>query len=376
MSTRRDNGEGSYVWDDARKSWRGCIRVHGHKRIHRYSSIPGDPGKQDCKKKIQEALKELEQGQEPDPKRNRWTLKQYLEWWTEQVKHGLRPGTLKNYLYHVNHHIIPSIGHRPLRSLTRGDVEKMLAEVEAKGLAASTRRAARITLSVALDYAFEEGMLFRNPVRKTKAPRGPRVVPLTFLSEDQARVFLAALRGHRWEAYALVALSLGLRNLEVVSLDWSDVDFERCRLQVRGTKTEAAHRLLPLPKALAVCLQTHLQAQKQTLSRHRLKWSSAHPVFGNIYRGQWKRINPRTGGRALETLLRSIDLPHMGMHGYRRSCASLLAAQGASPREIMEILGHSHYDLTMSLYTQVTPSQVEGAVQKLDDFLSKSDEKE
>jgi integrase len=44
------------------------------------------------------------------------------------------------------------------------------------------------------------------------------------------------------------------------------------------------------------------------------------------------------------------------LHDLRHSCASFLLAQGASPRVVMEILGHSGIAVTMNTYAHVLPT--------------------
>ena len=44
------------------------------------------------------------------------------------------------------------------------------------------------------------------------------------------------------------------------------------------------------------------------------------------------------------------------MHDLRHTCAALLIAQGAGPKEIAERLGHSSPVVTMTVYAHVLPS--------------------
>lgn len=46
-------------------------------------------------------------------------------------------------------------------------------------------------------------------------------------------------------------------------------------------------------------------------------------------------------------------LRRIRLHDLRHTCASLLLAQGHSPRVVMEILGHSSLDVTMNIYGHV-----------------------
>ena len=51
------------------------------------------------------------------------------------------------------------------------------------------------------------------------------------------------------------------------------------------------------------------------------------------------------------------------------TAASLMLAQGVSPRVVMEILGHSQISVTMNTYTHVTPASSREAVARVEGLL-------
>ena len=53
----------------------------------------------------------------------------------------------------------------------------------------------------------------------------------------------------------------------------------------------------------------------------------------------------------------------------RLACASLLLAQGAPLREIMEVLGHSQIGITANLYTHLIPAMKQATADKMDTVL-------
>lgn len=57
-------------------------------------------------------------------------------------------------------------------------------------------------------------------------------------------------------------------------------------------------------------------------------------------------------------------------HDLRHACASLLLAQGVSPRVVMDVLGHSQLAITMDLYSHVMPSALRDAADAMDRALS------
>ncbi|CAN5256873.1 hypothetical protein BH24CHL10_BH24CHL10_08040 [soil metagenome] len=74
--------------------------------------------------------------------------------------------------------------------------------------------------------------------------------------------------------------------------------------------------------------------------------------------------------RAFQRLLAAAGLPRMRFHDRRHGAASLLLAQGVSPRVIQDMLGHSTITTTMSVYAHVIPELQRDAAARMDAILS------
>jgi integrase len=59
-------------------------------------------------------------------------------------------------------------------------------------------------------------------------------------------------------------------------------------------------------------------------------------------------------------------VPHHRLYDGRHTAASLLLAQGVSPRVVMEVLGHSSFALTMNTYTHVMEPLMRDAAEAMD----------
>jgi integrase len=94
-----------------------------------------------------------------------------------------------------------------------------------------------VTLHKALEQAQSDGLVPRNAAKGIKAPR-PRKKEIRPLTPEQARAFLAAARGNRFEALFVLALHRGLREGELLGLKWDDVDLKAGTLRVRRTLSE------------------------------------------------------------------------------------------------------------------------------------------
>ncbi len=65
-------------------------------------------------------------------------------------------------------------------------------------------------------------------------------------------------------------------------------------------------------------------------------------------------------------------MPHQRFHDLRHACASLLLAQGVSPRVVMETLGHPQISLAMNVYSHVIPALQRDAADRMDALLTRS----
>jgi integrase len=65
-------------------------------------------------------------------------------------------------------------------------------------------------------------------------------------------------------------------------------------------------------------------------------------------------------------LLRQAGLPIIRFHDLRHSCATLLLSQGIHPSIVASMLGHSTIQVTLDVYSHVTPTMQKSATDALD----------
>lgn len=155
-----------------------------------------------------------------------------------------------------------------------------------------------------------------------------------------------------------VALAIGLRRGEALGLRWCDVDLGLGELRVLQTlqrvegrlqflppKSERSRRRVPLPAVAVEALQQHrVQALSEAVERG-TDIAGDDLVFTSTV---GTPLEPRNVNRTFTDLVKAAGLRHVRLHDLRHTCASLLLAQGVSPRVVMDILGHSAIAVTMN----------------------------
>jgi len=370
--------------------WQGAVYVLTSDGTIRRKFVYGKTGAEATRKMV-DARKRSDLGLPADATTK---LADYLAQWLRDVaRPQLRPRTFEMYSRCVDRHIVPTIGRKRLNALSPADVRKLLNDKTNAGLAPRTVSYVRAVLRSALSQAVRDGLLQRNVAALAKPPRIPRS-EVKALSPVEANKLLATARGDRLRAVWVIALSLGLRRSELLGLSWSGIDLERRTLRVaRGVqrvdghlvldelKSATSHRTLPLPHVVVEALEVHRTRQANERLVAGRAWQDCDLVFCTEI---GTPLDPRNLNRSFRALLiragvgvdpvetadgRTGWTTRVRLHDLRHSCASFLLSQGASPRVVMEVLGHSGIAVTMNMYAHVLPTLLGDAMAGMDDLL-------
>jgi integrase len=311
------------------------------------------------------------------------TLKQYLEYWLEDVyKVSVRLNTYRNCGVLVHKHLVPGLGHIKLQKLTAQQVQSFYAKKLKSGTTASRIKTIHVALHTALEHARRMKLVSLNVCSDVELPRREKreKQPLT---PEQARLLLQKVREHQLEGVLTLALATGMREGELLGLRWSDVDVNKGSLRVARTvtyipghgfvegepKTVKSKRNIILPPFVI-----------DTLKRHRVRQLEKRLTLGTAWVDR-DLVFPDDDGdflvfttllRRFYKLLKEIGLPRITFHDLRHSAATLLLDMGVPAKVVQELLGHSTISITMDVYSHVLPSMQKDAMDKMGDFLDSS----
>jgi integrase len=199
-------------------------------------------------------------------------------------------------------------------------------------------------------------------------PVGKEIKPL---SREQARALLEAARGDSLHAFYVLAVTTGMRNGELLALQWKDVDLEGRTLWVRRTvfngvispsKTAAGNRTIRLTGLAIVELrERRLARAKGHISEWVFPSRAGTPLsVHNVHNRSWKPLLKRTGLPASTR-----------MHDLRHTCATLLLSRGVPVKVVSEMLGHGDVAITLGVYQSVLPDMQEGTARVMDEALGR-----
>jgi len=300
-------------------------------------------------------------GQLADKSRGDWTdpalgMVPFAEWadrWLG-LQVDLKPKTQAGYESILRSHLVPAFGRRPLASIQPEDVEQLVADLTAEGMAPRTVRNVYRTLSGIMRAAVRSRRIASSPCLDVALPR-PRkseIRPLT--AEEVAK--LAAAVGEDYAPLIHVAAYTGLRWGEIAALRVGRVRILPGVVDVIESASEVGGRVqFVAPK----------NGRTRSVRLPRFVAEMLSPLVAGKDPGELVFAGPdgevlRHARFYTRVFLPAVKEAGLGervrFHDLRHTCAALLIAQGAHPRAIMERLGHSTIAVTMDVYGHLLPS--------------------
>jgi integrase len=274
--------------------------------------------------------KERKQGRGSDP-----TLAQFTERWYRELvlptkgrNHRRDPKPVRGAL---DNQILPALGGKVLKEITKTDIRKMLFEKRNAGHETAALFHRQILKSV-FDYAVVEELLEFNPVLLIPKDSIGRVEKRERdLSDQEVRELFEIVDASSMARPIKIAVRLLLltmvRKGELLRAQWSDVDFDKAEWYIprEHSKTGKPHIVPLAPQTAALFRELQMLAcgsQFVLASRHSLR----------------KTMCLDTINKALSQL--TFNLPHFTVHDLRRTAATRCAEAGFASDVIELALNH------------------------------------
>lgn len=376
---RRPAGEGSvYRLPDGR--WRGVVDLGWHEGRRRRKYVTRH-SQSEVVRDLRKLASAAEAGRLPLDRAT--TLSQWMQRYLDEVAAtSVRPSTLRQYRLECRLHIEPALGRVRLDKLTATQVAAFYQD-RLRVLSPGSVRRLHALLPRALTVAVRWQVIPWNPVSAVDPPSlaTPEVRPF---SVSETKAFLRAVADDRFEARWMLAVSVGMRQGEVLGLSWRDVDLDQRVVHVRQAlqfapgeglclvppKTARSRRVIPISGVIVDALKRrHAQQDADRLAAGEF-WEEWGLVFTTRF---GTPVSPRNDYRDFRLIVERAGVRRVRLHDLRHTSASLMLAQGVNPRVVMEILGHSQISVNPNTYSHVTTTVSRDAVESMTRLLWESD---
>ena len=228
---------------DAGDGARDEVIIKGHKYLHARIHVENAKGvkvRQALYGKTAAALEKKVKAALANPARSVEVAKMTVEAYFRDrflpgAKNTIRPATYASYLNAVDTRIVPMIGKAKFVSLKPDNVRAWMTEMEGDAKGARADQIAVQILKRGYNRAFLDNLIASNPIAGVKPPKAePRDKNILDLKETIQ--FLRAIRlsetASEWFPIMYCAVSLGMREGELLGLTWAKVDLLNKRVRV------------------------------------------------------------------------------------------------------------------------------------------------
>lgn len=265
--------------------------------------------------------------------------------------YGIKPSTIKNYRAYLKNHIKPFFQEMKMFDVTPRIIEKFIeVKQNINHLSNKTIKNILTMIKTVFNEAMKEGKIYKNPVYTHKKLQ-IQEHDMLFLDKEEIKKVLSTAETHFPNFYPilLTAITTGLRQGEILALQWKDIDFEKKAITVNKTlyrnkiqapKTKHSYRQVNMPDILCDILI-------------KFRKNDEDIVFPN-QKGNYTDPNNMVK-RYFKPCLKLADVKEIRFHDLRHTFASLIIAKGADPKYIQCQMGHYSCQMSLDRYGHMMP---------------------
>ena len=231
-------------------------------------------------------------------------------------------------------------------------------------------------LKTFFNWCIDSGYILKNPCLKVDIKGNKNDIinnkrnQVEILSEEEISKIQKYIKGTDMELIILLDLATGLRQGELLALNWEDIDLKNKTLTVNKSvkevyiyedennrhietifqvpKTQNSFRTVSIPDVLIDVLKKEKNTKDELLFHDK----KGNPLRAKNISYQWKKI------------LKDCNISHKKFHAIRHTYASMLLKNGVDIETVAELMGHTAISITQ-IYLHSSNNQKYDAVNKL-----------
>jgi integrase len=320
------------------------------------------------------------------------SFQEVYQLWLENYRHTVKLSTVNTTVNMFKVAILPKFGSLSIEKVNISYCQKVINEWSKHYVNFRTYSS---YVKLVLDHATVLNIIDDNPMRKIIKPKPVAKVDKeeqleNFYDKQQLEHFLNTIeKNENMKVYVLFRLLAftGGRKGEVLALTWDDIDFKEKTIRFNKTLavTENSLKYLQIPKTTYSKRVISVDDKTLgTLEKWRKMQTKLLLTFGiNAAFNPNQPVLTSTDKRAvagyhvttypnqqLKTLLKKYEFPHITIHGFRHTHASLLFEAGAGIKDVQDRIGHTDIKTTMNVYAHVTQKMKDNTVEKFAKYIN------
>ena len=309
------------------------------------------------------------------------TVHRLFEEYTATKSTEVRESTLAALKKTLENHVLPTLGSVRLKKLNTKILQDWKNSVADKPLKITTKQNIYRDLRGMLNYAVKLGYISRNPLLLIGNFKEPyfeiKEEKLHYYTIEQFNKFISQAEPssdediEKWKYYVFfnIAFYTGMRKGEINALKWSDIEGNTIHVRrsiaqkIKGKpivetppKNKSSYRDILIPTKLVDIL-----AHYKNIQLRKERFTDDFRVCGGVSCLSDTSIENRNKAYSA-----AAGLPHIRIHDFRHSHASLLVNSGILIQEVSRRLGHTNVEITWNTYSHLYPKQESAALEILE----------
>lgn len=307
------------------------------------------------------------------------TLNELMHSWLFDFLHQsskIKPSTFQRYESIYRNYIKDSdIAGLKVCNLTNLKLQKYYNKLSENNYTYSQIKTLNKILKTFYNWCIDNNYVLKNPCSKVYIKGDKNSIlsnknkDVEIFSENEINIIKDKLKGNKYELLVLLDFATGLRQGELLALDWKNIDLENNIIKVTQTvkevylykndetkhietifqapKTANSIREIPIPNNI-ISMLNNIPHKEGLLFCD----NSNNPLKAKRIFDFWKK------------LLSSCDIPYKKFHSIRHTYASMLLKNGVDIETVAELMGHTAISITQ-IYLHSSNTQKQNAVNKL-----------
>lgn len=308
-------------------------------------------------------------------KRKKYYYKDVLYEWLEYKKGKIKESTYLKYLTTIDTYIISLIGDIKFNNISNATIENFFKSEKINILSSSLKNNIFIILNASIKYGINKKYRKSFIINKIKFKKSKNKVNYFTKNEEKILVEYLTNNMNLRNLSILIGLFSGIRIGEICGLKWSDIDFVNNTLSINRTaqrikdidesrnnktklivdkpKTQSSIRVIPLPEILISILKEYKQDDN-------------YYIFTN---SNLTPKDPRAVEKYFASVLKKLGIKELNFHSLRHTFATRLREQKVDIKVISELLGHSDWKITQSIYVHASIDYKRDSIDKFNCYL-------
>lgn len=313
-----------------------------------------------------------------------FTLSELMHIWLFDFLHNsskIKPSTFQRYEGLYRNYIKESeIAGNKLINVKSIQLQNFYNTLSKDGYSYSQINTLNTFLKVFFNWCIDNDYILKNPCKKVNIKGNKNEIiknekkEVEILTETEINIIKEYLKNTDFELLFLLDLVTGLRQGELLALDWEHINLKDNTLKVEKSvkevyiydnentkhietifqtpKTLNSFRTVPIPNNM-IDMLLNIKDKNGLL----FKDIDGNPLKGKNVSSRWTKI------------LKECKIPHKKFHSIRHTYASMLLSKGVDIETVAELMGHSAISITQ-IYLHSSDTSKNKSVNKLNSILN------